>query len=150
MRHVTEEGLALIKRFEGFSTTPYLCPAGWWTIGWGAVRDGRGEPVTAVTPSIAEDEAEALLRRDVGLAEHAVLRQIEVLLVDGQFDALVSFTFNLGAGALQRSMLRRKVNREAHADVPAEFLKWVFAGGRRLFGLVRRRAAEVELYRVGW
>ncbi len=146
MRHVTDEGLALIKRFEGFSATPYLCPAGWWTIGWGAARDSDGQNVTAATLPIAEDEAETLLRRDVDIAERAVLRLIAVPLADGQFDALVSFTFNLGAGALQRSTLRRKVNREEHADVPAEFQKWVWGGGRRIPGLARRRETEADQY----
>ena len=80
------------------------------------------------------------------IAERAVLRLISVPLTQGQFDALVSFTFNLGAGALQRSTLRRKVNREEHADVPAEFSKWVWAGGRKMNGLIKRRKAEAELY----
>jgi lysozyme len=83
---------------------------------------------------------------DVQTAERAVLRLITVPLTDGQFDALVSFTFNLGAGALQRSTLRRKINRGDHANVPAEFRKWVWAGGRKLEGLVRRREAEAALY----
>ena len=80
------------------------------------------------------------------VAERAVLRLISVPLTQGQFDALVSFTFNLGAGALQRSTLRRTVNREEHADVPAELMKWVWAGGRKLKGLVKRRKAEGLLY----
>lgn len=146
MRRITDEGLALIKRFEGFSATPYLCPAGWWTIGRGAVRGSDGQPITAVTPPVTEEEAENLLRRDVALAERAVLRLISVPLADGQFDAVVSFTFNLGAGALQRSTLRRKVNREEHAEVPGEFRKWVWGGGRRLPGLTQRRNAEARLY----
>jgi lysozyme len=75
-----------------------------------------------------------------------VLRLIAVPLTAGQFDALVSFTFNLGGGALQRSTLRRKVNREEHAAVPAELMEWVWAGGRKLKGLVRRREAEAALY----
>lgn len=87
-----------------------------------------------------------LLAQDVIVAELAVLRLIRVPLTSGQFDALVSFTFNLGAGALQRSTLRRKVNREEHADVPAELMKWVWAGGRKLNGLVKRRKAEAEMY----
>jgi lysozyme len=146
MRHVTDEGLALIKRFEGFSATPYLCPAGWWTIGFGAVRGPDGQPVAAATAPVTEEDAEALLRRDVALAERAVLRLISVPLADGQFDALVSFTFNLGAGALQRSILRRKVNREEHVEVPPEFHKWVWVGGKRLLGLVRRRESEARFY----
>jgi lysozyme len=146
MRHVTDKGLALIKRFEGFSATPYLCPVGWWTIGWGAVRGPDGQVVTAVTLPITEEEAEILLRRDVSLAERAVSRLISVPLAGGQFDALVSFTFNLGAGALQRSTLRRKVNREDHGAVPEELRKWVWAGGKRLPGLVKRREAEADIY----
>jgi lysozyme len=71
---------------------------------------------------------------------------ITVPLGDGRFDALASFAFNLGCGALQRSTLRRKVNREEHADVPNEFRKWVWGGGRKLPGLVRRREEEAEMY----
>jgi lysozyme len=70
-----------------------------------------------------------------------------VPLNNGQFDALVSFNFNLGGGALQRSTLRRKVNREEHDDVPAELMKWVWAGGKKLRGLVRRREAEGLTYK---
>lgn len=146
MRHVTDQGLALIKRFEGFSATPYICPAGWWTIGYGAVRGLGGHPVTAATPPVTEEEAETLLRRDVAIAERAVLRLITVPLSDGRFDALASFAFNLGGGALQRSTLRRKVNRGEHADVPDEFRKWVWGGGRKLPGLIRRREAEALFY----
>ena len=75
-----------------------------------------------------------------------MLRFIGVPLEDGRFDALASFAFNLGAGALQRSTLRRKVNRAEHEAVPAEFRRWVWAGGCRLKGLVRRREAEAALY----
>ena len=144
MRHLTDEGLALIKRFEGFSPEIYDCPAGWPTIGYGhVVRDAERE---RFADGIDEATAEALLRRDVESAERAVLRLIRVPLEDGRFDALSSFTFNLGSGALQRSTLRRKVNREEHDAVPRELRRWVWAGGRKLKGLVRRRGAEAELY----
>jgi lysozyme len=142
MRHATEDGLRLIRRFEGFSATPYVCPAGYLTVGYGHLvknPDAFRQPIT-------EDEATEILAIDVGTAERAVLRLISVPLTDGQFDALVSFAFNLGAGALQRSTLRRKVNREEHDDVPVEFLRWVWAGGRKLNGLIRRRQAESALY----
>ena len=95
---------------------------------------------------IDEETAEDLLRRDLEVAERAVLRLIRVPLTNGQFDALVSFTFNLGSDALQRSTLRRKVNREEHAEVPAEFMRWVWAWERKLRGLIRRRAAETCFY----
>lgn len=144
MRHVTQEGLSLIKRFEGFSPTIYLDAAGLPTIGYGhLLHPGEAEMYKG---SISEAVAQDLLIKDVVRAERAVLRLIAVSLTDGQFDALVSFTFNLGSGALQRSTLRRKANRQEHTDVPAEFMKWVWAGGRKLKGLVKRRAAEGALY----
>lgn len=142
MRHVTEQGLQLIRRFEGFSAVPYLCPAGYLTVGYGHVVQNP----EAFRQPITEDEATEILALDVETAERAVLRLISVPLTDGQFDALVSFTFNLGSGTLQRSTLRRKVNREEHEDVPAEFVKWVWAGGKKLKGLIRRREAEATLY----
>ena len=142
MRHITQDGLNLIKRFEGFSRTVYFCPAGYPTIGYGhVVQDGED-----FSNGIMEGEAEELLRQDAVIAERAVLRLIDVPLTDGQFDALVSFTYNLGGGALQRSTLRRKINREEHGEVPEQFMRWVWAGGRKLKGLVRRREAEVMLY----
>ena len=141
-RRIGKPGLDLIKRFEGFSSRSYICPAGHPTIGYGhLVRADE-----SFEEGVSKEEAEALLRRDTGNAERSVLRLINVSLTDGQFDALVSFTFNLGGGALQRSTLRRKINREEHGEVPVEFRRWVFAGGRRLKGLVRRRAAEAVLY----
>ena len=144
MRNVTEEGLDLIKWFEGFSPIIYICPAGWPTIGYGHVV--RDQARKQYEDGIDEAAADELLRRDVETAERAVLRLIRVPLKDGRFDALCSFTFNLGAGALQRSMLRRKVNRKEHGAVPTEFRRWVWAGGRELKGLVRRREAEAGLY----
>lgn len=144
MRHVTEEGLNLIKRFEGFSPKIYICPAGYPTIGYGHVMLAHEREQFAA--GITQAEATELLRKDVRIAERAVLRLISVPLTDGQFDALVSFTFNLGAGALQRSTLRRKVNRGEHESVPAELLKWVWAAGKRLPGLLSRRRLEGQRY----
>ena len=81
------------------------------------------------------------------VAERAVCRLIHVPLTDNQFDALVSFTYNLGADALQRSTLRCKVNRAQHQDVPIEFMRWIWAGGKKLPGLIKRRLAEASLYK---
>lgn len=142
MRNITQNGLDLIKRFEGLSRIVYFCPAGYPTIGYGhVVKDDED-----FSAGIDEAQAEELLRQDAQIAERAVLRLINVPLTDGQFDALVSFTYNLGGGALQRSTLRRKINREEHADVPEQFMRWVWAGGRKLKGLVRRREAEAIIY----
>jgi len=144
MRHITQKGLNLIKRFEGFEPEVYLDAAGLPTIGYGhLLLPGEAE---MFKNGISESAGEALLIKDVLLAEQAVCRLIKVPLTDGQFDALVSFTFNLGSGALQRSTLRWKVNREEHEAAPAEFMKWVWAGGRKLKGLIRRREAEATLY----
>jgi lysozyme len=136
-------GLALIQRFEGFSPTPYLCPAGIRTIGYGHVIQPWEKAALRV---VDEDAASLLLRADVADAERAVHRFIAASLSQSQFDALVSFTFNLGAGALQRSTLRRVINRGEHDAVPRELMRWVWAGGRKLTGLARRRAAEAALY----
>lgn len=145
MRHITEKGLALIQRFEGFAAKPYLCPAGYLTVGYGhVVLDG--ERARFLAEPITEEEGQEILARDVQNAEAAVERLIHVPLSDGQFDALVSFVFNLGAGRLQSSTLRRKINTGLHSEAPAEFRKWVFAGGKRLPGLIRRRDAEARLY----
>ena len=144
MRHITQAGLDLIKQFEGFSPTVYICPAGYPTIGYGHVV--KPQERERFAGGITKEQAEALLGQDVETSERAVLRLITVPLTDRQFDALVSFTFNLGAGALQRSTLRRKVNRGDHATVPAEFRKWVWARGRKLEGLVRRRDAEIIIW----
>jgi len=142
MRHITQNGIDLIKRFEGFSRTVYFCPAGYPTIGFGHVV----KPHEDFSAGIDEAQAEELLRQDAVIAERAVLRLISVPLTDGQFDALVSFTYNLGA--LQRSTLRRKINHEEHAEVPEQFMRWVWAGGRKLKGLIRRREAEALLYMI--
>lgn len=144
MRHITKEGLELIKRFEGFEPEVYLDAAGYPTIGYGHLI--RKEEGNMYANGITEAAAEALLSKDVWSAERAVLRLIKVPLTDGQFDALVSFTFNLGGGALQRSTLRRKINREEHSEVPEQLMRWVWAGGRKLRGLMRRRKAEALFY----
>ena len=86
--------------------------------------------------------SDQLLRRDVRKSEVAVLRQIKVTLEDGQFDALCSFVFNLGSGSLQSSTLKRKINRGDYIGASDEFPRWVYAGGRKLKGLIKRRNHE--------
>ena len=140
---ISDDGVRLIQRFEGFEGVVYDDAAGYATIGYGhLIRAGED-----FSQGINRAAAELLLRQDIAIAERAVKRLVEVPLSQSQFDALVSFTFNLGAGALQRSTLRRKVNRAEHVQVPSEFLRWIWAGGRRLRGLLRRRQAEVAFYK---
>lgn len=146
MRHITDIGLNLIKRFEGFSPSVYICPAGYRTIGYGHLV--RPDERARFSNGVSEVWAAELLQQDVRSAEAAVLRLITVPLTDGQFDALVSFTYNLGSGALQRSTLRRSVNRSQHADVPVQLCRWIWAAGQRSQGLIKRRRAEAQRYSV--
>lgn len=139
-RQVTEQGLDLIKHFEGLSLKPYKDIAGYWTIGYGHLM----KEYQAIL--LTEAEAEELLRSDLGKAERAVLRLTKVDLTDYQFDALVSFVFNLGAGAYQRSTLRAKLNRGDYTGAAPEFLKWIRAGGKVSKGLLRRRKAESQIF----
>ena len=139
---LSSRGLNLIKQFESFSSVGYVCPGGIHTIGYGhVIKKGETFP-----QPLSESEAETLLLQDVMGATHAVGRLIKVPLTQGQFDALVSFTFNCGAGALQRSTLRACVNRQEHWQVPTELLKWTHSCGKSLPGLMRRRMAEALLY----
>ena len=147
MRLINEHGIEMVKSFEGISLKPYLCPANVWTVGYGAtVSRPTGGPIDPDMEAISEDEAEALLIRDLESSERWVRCLIKTALTENQYSALVSFTFNVGAGALQRSTLRMKLNRGEYQNAADEFPKWRMAGGRVLAGLVRRRAAERALF----
>jgi lysozyme len=146
MRHINERGIEIVKSFEGISVKPYLCPANVWTVGYGATRSSTGGPIGLDMEPISETEAEALLIRDLESSEEWVRRLIKTTLTENQYSALTSFTFNVGAGALQRSTLRMKLNRGEYQGAANEFLKWRMAGGRILAELVRRRAAERALF----
>ena len=146
MRHINERGIETVKSFEGFSLKPYLCPAKVWTIGYGSTTGSDGGPVDPDMEPISEVHADALLGRDLETSERWVSRLSKEPLSENQFSALVSFTFNAGCGALQRSTLRMKLNRGEYLGAADEFPKWRRAGGRILAGLVRRRAAERVLF----
>jgi lysozyme len=130
-----------IKQHEGLHLKAYLCPAGVWSIGWGHTRSVRkGQQITL-------QQARDFLDRDVADAERCILQNVTVELTQGQFDALVSFVFNLGCGSLRRSTLLRHLNAGAHQTASKEFTRWNKAGGRVLRGLVRRREAEQMMFR---
>ena len=139
--NTSKTGIDLIRHFEGFSEVAYLCPASHWTIGYGHISG-----VTADTAPITEAEGVEPLQQDLRRFERAVGRLVPIELNQQQFDALVCFSFNLGAGALQSSTLRRKVLRGDFEGAADEFPRWVYAGGRKLRGLVRRREAERALF----
>ncbi len=138
---LSERGVDLIKGFEGLRLQAYRDPAGVWTIGYGHTG-GDVRPGMTISPARAEE----LLRHDTGWAQDAVRRSVKVPLTQGQFDALTSFTYNLGAGALASSTLVKKLNTGDYAGAQKEFGRWVHAGGEVLLGLVRRRAAEAKLF----
>lgn len=139
---LSNQGIDFIKTFEGFSPTVYRCIAGLKTIGYGHVLK-KGE---TYENGIDIFTATELLKKDVRNAESAVRRLIPRTLDQSQFDALVSFTFNLGSGALQRSTLRQKLLRGDDEGASLEFRKWVFAAGKKSKGLIRRREEERLLF----
>lgn len=142
MREIPQQAIELIKRFEGCKLSPYLDIAGISTIGYGHALQHHAPIPATITP----EQAESLLIGDLQASAMAVLRNISRPLTDNQYSALLSFTFNLGGAALQRSTLRRKVNGGYDAEVPHEFIKWDRAGGKISRGLQRRRREEAELY----
>ena len=134
------EGLSLIKRFDGLYLESYLCPAKVWTIGYGHTKGVvKGQKIT-------EEEAEDFLKKDLAAAEKAV-NSLNVQLTQNQFDALVSFVFNLGSGNFLSSTLCKKVKKDPNdPTIRNEFGRWVNSKGKKLPGLVKRRQEESELY----
>jgi GH24 family phage-related lysozyme (muramidase) len=140
-RQINAKGLRLLKSFEGLRLQAYLDPVGIWTIGYGTT--------TGVRPGmrITEAEAEALLQRDLARFEQAVSQLITVPLNEDQYSALVSFTYNVGEGALSSSTLRRLLNQRDYLGAADQLLRWNRGdGGRELVGLTRRRRAERALF----
>jgi lysozyme len=137
----SEQGLALTEGFEGLRLTAYQDVVGVWTIGYGHTGPD-------VTPglTITQEQAEALLRADVGTAVGCVNGMVTATITQSQFDALVDFCFNLGCRSLFHSTLLRDVNAGDFAGAVAQFGLWVHAGGVVENGLVRRRASEAALF----
>ena len=133
-------GINLIKRWEGLRTKAYLCPASVWTIGYGHTKTARrGQRIN-------HQEAERLLKEDLKVYEKAVRDYVSVPLNQNQFDALVSFCFNVGVGAFQNSTLRKLLNQRKYKGAARQLHRWVHGGGRKLPGLVKRRNDEYELF----
>jgi len=136
----------LARRFEGLYLSPYLCPAGVPTIGYGATYYENGVPVTLLDPPISRERAEGLLAWMLRTRYlPAALKLCPGADSPERLAAVIDFTFNLGAGNLKTSTLRRKINNGRWGAVPNELRKWVKGGGRVLPGLVLRREAEVLL-----
>ncbi|QLD07648.1 lysozyme [Citrobacter freundii] len=141
----SDKGIALIKQFEGCKLTAYQDSVGVWTIGYGWTQPVDGKSIRAGM-TIKQETAERLLKTGLVSYESDVSRLVKVGMTQGQFDALVSFTYNLGARSLSTSTLLRKLNAGDYAGAADEFLRWNKAGGKVLNGLTRRREAERALF----
>lgn len=154
---VSDKVIHMIKHHEGVRTKPYQCPALLWTVGVGHVIDPyharvkldnrKALPIPdGWNRTLSMDEVNEILKKDLARFEQGVLRLCPVKLTQGQFDALVSFSFNVGLGNLQNSTLRMKVNRKDFDGAAEQLLVWTKAGGKVLKGLVTRRNDEKALF----
>jgi len=136
----SHKGIALIKEFEGLRLKAYKCPGGVWTIGYGHTAGVKPGMV------ISEAQAEEYLMADL-IASEKYLNDLRLAINQNQFDALISFIYNVGTGNFSRSTLLRKVRANPQDNsIMDEFLRWVYSKGRVLPGLQRRRLAEMKLY----
>lgn len=143
---ISDLGLNLIKQYEGLRLAPYRDPVGIPTIGYGSTTGLDGNPIGLSTPPITQEQASQLLQRDTQKFSDGVIKLVQHQLTQGQLDALVSFTYNLGLGALQASTLLKKLNVWDIIGASNEFSRWVYAGGKALPGLIARREAERKLF----
>lgn len=154
---VSQKCIDNIKKDEGVRQRPYQCPALLWTVGVGHVIDPQHAKVPLAQRkalpipegwdrTLSMEEVDEILRKDLARFEQGVSRLITAPLTQGQFDALVSFSFNVGLGNLQNSTLRMKVNRQEYEAAAEQFLVWTKAGGKVLPGLVKRRTHEKEMF----
>lgn len=143
----SQKGLDLIKRFEGFRSKPYLCPAGVPTIGYGSTYYQNGVKVKLTDPAISEEAAEQLLKVNLVHYERGVDSMTKDHINQTQFDALVSFAYNVGLVNYKNSTLLKRVNADPNdPDIEKQFMRWVRAGGKVIKGLIVRRNAEAALY----
>jgi lysozyme len=144
---VSDECVKMIMHHEGVRLKPYRCPANLWTVGVGhLIGDGKSLP-QEWDRQFTMEEVNDILKKDLRRFERGVLRLCPMGLTQHRFDALVSFSFNVGLGSLQRSTVRRRHNRGDYEGAAEAFMMWTKGGGRVLRGLVIRRQDEVNLYR---
>lgn len=141
---INQAGIDLIKKFEGFSNKAYICPAGKWTLGYGftkGVKEGD---------SIAPEEADKRLTLEIIPFERCITESVHRDLTENQFSALVCFVYNAGEGAFKGSTMLKLLNLGTKPETIAnEFQRWIHGGGKVLPGLIKRRAAEAELFLKG-
>lgn len=140
---LTPELIELVKRAEGWRSAPYICPAGYPTIGYGHVIPSLDHP------PITLERGEELLQQDLRVARAGVLRYCPGVENERRLAALIDFVFNLGGGRLKTSTLRRKVNAERWEEAGDQLKRWVFGGGKKLSGLVIRRGIAAVWMKEG-
>lgn len=144
MPRVSDQGIALIKKLEGFSKKIYLCPAGKETIGYGhVILPGEHFPASG----ISEEVAEKILCDDLGDIINGLNLILKVGLNQNQIDALICFIFNIGIGAFRLSTMLRMINNNDFNGAAKQFARWVYCNGKKIDGLVKRRAIEAELFK---
>ena len=147
MLNISAEGIAFIKEFEQCQLTPHLpTPRDRPTVGWGMTHYPDGRTVTLEDPPLTQAQADEMFARVLETFQGAVQRAVQVDLDQNEFDALVSFTYNVGMRAFQGSTLLRKLNAGDYDGAAAEFPRWNKQGGQPLRGLTRRRAREQEMF----
>jgi lysozyme len=146
---ISDEGIKLIKRFEGVRNRPYRDSIGLWTVGVGHLIEGGRQLPESWNKTFTDSEIDALLRKDLSRFERSIRMLIKVPLRQCEYDSICSFVFNLGAGTLQRSTLRQKLNRGDKEGAAREILKYNRAGGKVVKGLVNRRNDEYQLFLRG-
>ena len=146
---INQKGLELIESFEGFRSEPYQDVAGIWTIGVGSIYGLDNHRVTQDHRPITLNEAHELMQRDLKITINRLGNLIKVPVNENQLASLVSFVYNIGTGAFQRSTARMKLNRKDYLGCADEFLRWKYANRRFIPGLLRRREAERQLFLDG-
>jgi len=141
----SQKGIDLIKKYEGCKLTAYLCPAKIWTIGYGHTGTVANEKIRQGM-KITSLMAETLLEIDLQKFEYAINSSVEVELNQHQFDSLVSFVFNIGIGAFQKSTMLKLLNNGDLNLASNQFDRWIYGGGKKLAGLIKRRADEKKLF----
>ncbi len=136
----SDNGINLIKKFEGLKTKAYKCPAGIWTIGYGHTAGVKS------TDTCTIEQATNYLKTDVKTAENAIEKYVKVELNQNQFDALVSFIYNVGSVAFRKSTMLKFINNSHFPLAAGQFDLWIYSKGEKLEGLVTRRKAEKELF----
>jgi lysozyme len=147
VNQIGAKGLNLIKKYEGFKSAPYKCPAGIPTIGYGATYYPDGTKVKLTDKPVTQREADTMLLNMLKHYEQGVDSFTTDKVNQNQFDALVSIAYNIGLQALKGSTLIRKVNLDPNdKTIKNEFMRWTKANGRVMDGLLNRRKEEAELY----